>query len=111
MSFRSLRLPVLMAGAAAAVVLFAAPSFAWHARHSYRTTHHVVVHRIIYRPWPSYPWVPEEVMNVLGAVPNIIGGAGAVAGNILPYNCAYAYPSAPNPGVYCPPYGYYLGPR
>jgi len=55
MSFRSLRLPALMAGAAAAVVSFATPSFAWrsHARHYYRTPHHVVVHGTVYRPAPA----------------------------------------------------------
>ena len=85
MSFRSLRLPALMAGAAAAVVSFATPSFAWyaHARHYYRTTHHVVVHRTVYRPAPSYAWVPGAVIvNVLGAVN--IDGAGEQASNILP---------------------------
>ena len=94
MSFRSLRLPALMAGVAAAVVSFATPSFAWysHARHYYRTTHHVVVHRTVYRPAPSYAWAP-----------------GAVIVNVGPYNCAYGYPSAANPGAYCPPYGYYAG--
>ena len=106
MSFRSLHLPALMAGAAAAVVSFATPSFAWrsHARHYYRATHHVVVHRTVYRPAPSYAWVPEAVIvNVLGVVPNIIGGAGALPG----VDCAYGYPIAANGRPYCPPYGYY----
>ena len=53
MSFN--RLPALMAGTAAAVVLFATPSFAWysHGRHYYRSTHHLVVHRTVYPPAPS----------------------------------------------------------
>jgi hypothetical protein len=121
MSFRSLRLPALGAAAAAAVVSFATPSFAWcsHARHSCRTTHHVVVHRIIYRPAPSYSWTPPPValiVNVLGAVN--IGGAGEQPSNVTgPSDCAYGYPIAANGGPYCPPYGYYaygyeyLGPR
>jgi hypothetical protein len=110
MSFRSLRLPALMAGAAAAVVSFATPSFAWrsHARHYYRTPHHVVVHGTVYRPAPSYAWVPQAVIvTILGGVevnaPNIIGGAGALASN----DCAYGYPIAGRP--LCPPYGYYAG--
>ena len=97
MSFRCLRLPALIAGAAAAVVSFAAPSFAWysHARHYYRTTHHVVVHRAVYRPAPSYAWCPGAVIvNVLGVVPNIIDGAGALASS----DCAYGYPIAVNGG-------------
>ena len=100
MSFRSLRLPALMAGAAAAVVSFATPSFAWysHARHSYRTTHHVVVHRTVYRPAPSYPWAPGAVIaTILGGVD--IGGAGEQASDIIgPYDCAYGYPIADNGG-------------
>ena len=112
MSFRSLRLPALMAGAAAAVVSFATPSFAWysHARHSYRTTHHVVVHRIIYGPTPSYTtWTPVAfIVNVLGAVN--IGGAGEQPNNITgSYTCTYGYPIAANGEPYCPPYGYYAG--
>jgi hypothetical protein len=98
MSFN--RLPALMAGTAAAVVLFATPSFAWysHARHSYRATHHVVVHRIIYRPAPSYACTPAPVafiVNVLGAVN--FGGAGEQPSNIIGSdNCAYGYPIAAN---------------
>jgi hypothetical protein len=119
MSFRSLRLPALIAGAAAAVVSFATPSFAWysHARHYYRTTHHVVVHRTVYPPAPSYAWDPGAVVaTVLGAVN--IGGAGEQPSNIIgPSDCAYGYPIAANGEAYCPPYGYYapgyeyLGPR
>ena len=110
MSFRSLRLPALMAGAAAAAVSFATPSFAWysHARHHYRTTHHVVVHEAAYRPEPSYAWVPGAViMTILGGVevnaPDIIGRTGVLAGD----DCAYGYPIAANGRPYCPPYGYY----
>jgi len=112
MSFRSLRLPAVMAGAAAAVVSFATPSLAWrsHARHYYRTTHHVVVYRAVYRPAPSYAWAPGAIIvNILGGVepaaPDTIGAAGALAGGS--YNCAYGSPSAANPEAYCPPYGYY----
>jgi hypothetical protein len=120
MSFRSFRLPALMAGAAA-VALFATPSFAWHshARHYYRTTHRVVVGRIIYRPAPSYTLAPEPVafiVNVLGAVN--IGGAGEQPSNITgSSDCAYGYPIAANGEANCPPYGYYatgygyFGPR
>jgi hypothetical protein len=38
------------------------------------------------------------------------GGATALVGEspyTYNYNCAYGYPSASNPGEYCPPYGYY----
>ena len=111
MSFMSIRLPALMAGAVAAVVSFATPSFAWysHARHSYRTTHHVVLHRTVYPPAPSYAWNPAAVIaTVLGAVN--IGGAGAQPSNIIgPSDCAYGYPIAANGEPYCPPYGYYAG--
>ena len=112
MSFRSLRLPAVMAGAAAAVVSFATPSFAWrsHARHYYRTTHHVVVYRAVYRPAPSYAWAPGAIIvNILGGVetaaPDIIGRTGALAGD----DCAYGYPIAANGRPLCPPYGYYAG--
>jgi hypothetical protein len=111
MSFRSLRLPALMAGAAAAVISFATPSFAWysHARHYYRTTHHVVAHRIIYRPAPSYTWTPVPVAviaTVLGAVN--FGGAGEQPSNIIgSSDCAYGYPIAANGEPYCPRYGDY----
>jgi hypothetical protein len=109
MSFRSLRLPALMAGTAAAVVSFATPSFAWysHERHHYRTTHQVVVHRTLYRPAPSYAWAPAAVIaTVLGAMN--IGGAGEQPDNIIgEYDCAYGYPIAANGEAYCAPYGYY----
>jgi hypothetical protein len=110
MSFRSLRLPALMAGAAAAVVSFATPSFAWysHARHHHRTTHHVVVHRPVYPPAPSYAWAPAAIATVLGAMN--IGGAGEQPDNIIgEHDCAYGYPIAANGEAYCPPYGYYAG--
>ena len=109
MSFRSHRLPALMAGAAAAVVSFATPSFAWYSqtRHHYRTTHNVVVHRIVYGPEPSYTWTPVAfIVNVLGAVNP--GGREQAGGTSS--NCAYGYPIAANGRPYCPPYGYYAAP-
>lgn len=110
MSFRSLRLPALMAAAATAVVSFATPSFGWysHGRHSYRTTHHVVVHRTVYRPAPSYAWAPgAAIATVLGAMN--LGGAGEQPDNIIgEYDCAYGYPIAASGEAYCPPYGYYV---
>jgi hypothetical protein len=113
MSFRSLRLPALMAGAAAAVVSFATPSYAWrhHARHEYRTPHSVAVDRVLYRPAPSEKWTPAPaafITTVFAAVN--LGGAGDQPSNIVgPSNCAYGHPIAPNGEPYCPPYGYYAG--
>jgi hypothetical protein len=119
MSFRSFRLPALMAGAAVGVVSFATPSFAWysHARHHHRTIHDVVVGRTVYPPAPSYGWAPAAaIATVLGALD--IGGAGEQPSNIIgEYDCAYGYPIAAAGEAYCPPYGYYassygyLGPR
>ena len=106
--------------------------YSHHARYYGYRTHHAVVHRTAYRygtytPAIAAPAVAADVVGGAGALASGIsgglfgypyghtypynygygGGATAQVGAYPYYNCAYGYPSAWNPGEYCPPYGYY----